>query len=299
MTIMRNVGRIVSSLLALFPIVAISTAFAGEAPKPRDGLKEPVLREVKLTTPNPNKHPLDQALDLARYGRDKIDSTIKDYTCTLVKRERVDGELLDYEYIFAKIRNPQVENGKVTQPFAVYMYFLKPTGVKGREVIYVQGKNNDKLVAHEGGKGGAWLPTVWLKPTGILAMRGQRYPIYDVGLKNLVLKLIEVGEHDKARGRSNFDVTFRKGAKINGRVCTVLEIRSLKPDPTRKPSDFSLAQIFIDDELQLPIRYAAYDHPAKPGEKPPLLEEYTYLNLKLNVGLSDDDFNHENLKYKF
>lgn len=294
----RTAGFVVSTLLLLLAISVVSPAFAAERPRRRDGLRQPLLRIVKRERPDPNAHPLDPALELARYGKEKIDGTISDYTCTLVKRERVDGELLDYEYIYAKIRNPKIENGKVTKPFAVYMYFQRPSTMKGREVIYVKDQNENKLVAHEGGARGRWLPTVWLEPTGILAMRGQRYPIYDVGLRNLIDKLIEVGERDKAAGRNSCEVTFREGAKINGRVCTLMEIKNEKPDPTRKP-DYHLAQVFIDDELQVPIRFAAYDYPKKEGEKPPVIEEYTYLNLKFNVGLSDKDFDHENDDYKF
>jgi hypothetical protein len=287
-----------SYFLLLSAVFSVSLASAGEAPQRRDNLKEPILRVARVTKANPNAHPLDQALDLARYGREKIKSTIRDYTCTLVKRERVNGELLGYEYIFAKIRNPETVNGKVTKPFSVYMYFLKPSKFRGREVIYVKGKNDGKLVAHEGGAVGAMLPTVWLDPTSILAMRGQRYPIYDVGLRNLIDKLIEVGERDKAAGRKDCEVTFHEGAEIAGRVCTVMEIKSLKPDPTRKP-DYYLARVFIDDELQVPIRYAAYGYPKKEGDKPPVIEEYTYCNLKLNVGLRDKDFDHKNKDYNF
>ena len=55
----------------------------------------------------------------------------------------------------------------------------------------------------------------------------------------------------------------------------------------------------MDDELQLPIRYASYDWPAAPGQEPPLLEEYTYLNMKVNVGLTDADFDRGNKDYGF
>ena len=57
--------------------------------------------------------------------------------------------------------------------------------------------------------------------------------------------------------------------------------------------------MFIDKELNVPIRYAAYGWPEKKGGKPTLEEEYTYLNMKLNVGLTDADFNHENPKYNY
>jgi len=281
--------------LAVFSVPA---ALAGEAPGNRDNLKEPIPLVARVTKPDPNGHPLDPALELARYGREKIKKTIRDYTCTLVKRERIDGELQGYEYAFARIRNPKTLDGKVIKPFAVYLHFLKPSKIRGREVIYVNGRNDNKLVAHEGGRAGVFLPTVWLDPDSMLAMQGQRYPIYEVGLKNLVDKLIEEGERDKAAGRKHCEVTFREGAKINGRVCTLMEIKSLKADPSRKP-DYHLTQVFIDDELQVPIRYVNYDYPEKEGAKPPVIEEYTLLNLKLNVGLKDKDFDHENEDYNF
>ena len=60
-----------------------------------------------------------------------------------------------------------------------------------------------------------------------------------------------------------------------------------------------LAQIFIDDELQVPVRYAAWGWPSSPGGEMPLLEEYTYLKIALNQGLTDRDFDHENPDYNF
>ncbi len=37
----------------------------------------------------------------------------------------------------------------------------------------------------------------------------------------------------------------------------------------------------------------------QPGGQPQLLEEYTYLNVKLNVGLTDADFDDKNPEYNF
>ncbi len=47
---------------------------------------------------------------------------IQDYSATLAKRERIGGKLLDYEYMFVKLRQ---------KPFSVYMYFLGPAGPQG------------------------------------------------------------------------------------------------------------------------------------------------------------------------
>jgi len=70
--------------------------------------------------------------------------------------------------------------------------------------------------------------------------------------------------------------------------------------PVRRPHfRYHMARIFIDDELQLPIRYASYDWPENPGGQPRMMEEYTYLDLKLNVGLTDRDFDYRNENYNF
>jgi hypothetical protein len=62
---------------------------------------------------------------------------------------------------------------------------------------------------------------------------------------------------------------------------------------------FNVARIYIDDQLEVPIRYEAYDWPAQAGGAPVLLEEYTYMNLQLNSGLTDADFNVHNPAYTF
>ena len=116
----------------------------------------------------------------------------------------------------------------------------------------------------------------------------------EIGLENLMVKLIERG----TRAAQYPDVTceFRNNARVKDRVCTVLEVTQ----PQRRPdAEFHQAQIFIDDAFNLPIRYIAYDWPRTPNAPLKVVEEYNYMNLKLNVGLTDKDFDPENPKYKF
>ena len=258
---------------------------------------EPVYRISKKDSFNPGgqePHPLDPALKMAYSTLGRIRASIKDYTAIVIKREQVGGKIGEYEYMGAKIRNRVVQDGQIVTPFSVYLTFLKPATVKGREVIYVEGRNSGKLTAHEGGMKGRFLPTVSLDPNGMMAMRGQRYPITEMGIENLVTKLIEKGERDKKQGVCG--VEFLRGAKVGGRPCTVL---SVKHDQKLPCFDFHLAQIFIDEQLNIPVRYCAYEWPKTSGGKPSLLEEYTYQNIKLNVGLTDADFDVNNPKYNF
>ncbi len=267
------------------------TAFADDK-----GLKEPVHRVAKAPNsiePTP-LHPLDRALDIARSGLVGCRENIDDYTAILIKRERIDDVLGAHEYMQVKIRNRKVQNGQVVQPLSVYINFLKPSSVKGREVIYVEGQNDNNIIAHEGGLKGKFLPTVNLPPNGMLAMRGQRYPMTEIGVENLIVKLIERGQ--QARKFNDVQCEFRKNARVQDRVCTVLQVTQ----PTKQPSlEFYQASVFIYDKVNVPIRYIAYDWPQDADAPLDVLEEYNYLNLKVNVGLKDEDFDPHNPAYKF
>ena len=125
-------------------------------------------------------------------------------------------------------------------------------------------------------------------------MEGNRYPITQIGIANLTHRLIEVAEHDKNYGEC--EVQFRKGAKVNNRVCTVIEVTHPTP---RRNFLFHKAVVYVDDEMNVPIRYEAYSWPRTPGGEPVLDEEYTYVNMKLNVGLTDYDFDIHNPAYRY
>lgn len=236
-------------------------------------------------------HPLDRAIQIAQDGLINMRENIQDYTAIMVKRERVDNKLGDPEYMRVKIRNPRTIDGQEV-PFSVYMKFLKPRAAAGREVIWVDGQNENQIIAHEGGLLG--VKRFHLDPGGWIAMKGQRYPIYEAGLENLVIKLIEKAERDRAAGMC--EVNYVEGAKINGRECTLIEV--IHPERVH-PFEFYKAKVYIDKELNIPVRYAAYDWPTTPGGKPVLIEEYTYVNVELNVGLTDQDFDPNNPAYKF
>ncbi|HAN97770.1 MAG TPA: hypothetical protein DCQ98_10220 [Planctomycetaceae bacterium] len=261
---------------------------------------EPVMRVSRVVEASTSaaadaataRHSLDPALQLAYEGLDRMRSGIHDYTATLVKRERIDGRLSDEEFIQLKIRNARVRDGLGQVPFSIYLRFLRPTSCEGREVIWVDGRNDGKLVAHDTGVIRGQF-RVSLDPEGGLAMKGNRYPIYEAGIENLVVRLIEKANRDRAAGDCR--VSFRN-AKVGDRECTKITVQH---DERRHPYDFHIAEVFIDKELGIPIRYAAYTWPRRPDEEPILEEEYTYTNVRLNVGLTDRDFDPDNPAYAF
>lgn len=228
-------------------------------------------------TQQPGEHPLAPVIRVLTEVQANIDQNVRDYTCTLVKREALDGVLGEQQNIMMKVRN---------QPFSVYMVFLKPN--QGREVLYVDGANNNELTVLETGFK-RHLGKLNLDPAGMVAMRGQKHPITEVGLRNLTAKLI-AGKTAEMQFME-CEVSTNPIAMVCNRSTTMIQIEHPTP---RKEFATHISRIFLDNELRVPIHYDAFMWPEAPGQTPPLDASYTYANLKLNVGLAPRDFDAEN-----
>ncbi|MFI5460534.1 MAG: DUF1571 domain-containing protein [Isosphaerales bacterium] len=208
---------------------------------------------------------------------------VEDYTCTFFKRERIGGRLTPVHIMALKIR---------TNPQSIYLKFQQPA--RGREAIYVSGRHGGKLLAHDVGLNKLLAGTLQLEPTGARAMEDCRHPITEAGIGPLLATLSKrwAVELDPAESV----ITFRDDMVIDTRQCTMIE----STHPHRQPEFLHhKVRVFIDQEIGLPIRFEAYDWPKHPNSEPDLQEEYTYLNLKLNVGLKDLDFEASNTAYSF
>ena len=243
---------------------------------------QPALTGVSVKNPN---HPLVPVIEWAKAERPRV-AAIKDYTFTMLKQESINGKKLDPCAFDMKIRN---------EPFSVYLKFRMPEKKAGTEAIFIKGRNNDKIMAKGVGILGL-VGTTALAPDSKFAMEGNKYPITEVGLTRLVDLLIEVGENDIL---NNYEcvVQYYENYKLGNRVCTVIQVTHPKVTPGKFP--FHIARIFIDDELQLPIKYESYDWPKLAKDPPMLLEAYIYSDLKINVGLTDMDFDTKNPNYRF
>jgi hypothetical protein len=228
-------------------------------------------------TQQPGEHPLAPAIRVCRASLEEIDRNVRDYSCTLVKRERIDGVLGEHQHILLKVRH---------EPFSVYMRFLKPFA--GREVAYVDGQNNNEMVVLEAGLKRSLLGKMNLDPKGTLAMRGQKHPITQVGIRNLTAELIRRMEADVKYGECELTT---KAEKIGDRPVTLVQV--VHPVP-RQNFDAHIARVYFDDQLGIPIHYDSYLWPRQPGGEPPLEESFTYTNLKVNNGFTARDFDAHN-----
>ena len=227
-------------------------------------------------------------------------ANVSDYTCDFIKQERVDGKLLPKEFMKLKVRNKVVREGQIVQPFSVYMKFKTPSNYKNREVLFVEGHNNEKLLIKEGGARGRFLPSVWLKKTNMMITSVNRYNITDAGMNKMIERLIEAATENVNCDQECKIRYFQQGAKVGGHNCSYLEVirPNRNPGPLG-PNNVYLAQVYIDNSLNIPIHYAAYDWPTKVGGRPQLVEEYIYQNVVMNPGLTDNDFNPKNKDYRF
>ncbi|QDU88357.1 hypothetical protein Pla175_17320 [Pirellulimonas nuda] len=240
------------------------------------------------------EHPLTPVLALAERGLAELRENVRDYTCTVIRRERIGGDLRPYEFIDAKVREPRTgPDGAVLTPKSVYVNFLKPESLAGREALFVEGRDSNKMLVRRGGTRMAYV-TTYLDPEAPIAMEVNRYPITEIGFARLVERLIEVCREDLKH--DEVEVRYFDGAKIGDRVCTRITVEHPVP---RDYFRYHRAVIFLDDERGLPLGYAAYNWPQTPDGKPMLTEEYIYTDVKLNVGLTDGDFDADNPAYGF
>lgn len=232
--------------------------------------------------PKNGEHPLQPIIRWARAGLVDM-QRIDDYSCTLVKRELIDGKLVGPTWYALKVRH---------EPFSVYLRNEGRRGPRGEEAIYVDGRNDGKMWAHSDTY--RTLGSVAFFPDSRQAMRESRYPITDIGVVKLVERLVEVAEHDAQFGEC--EVKFYPDTKVDARPTLCVAVTHPVP---RKEFTFHHARIYVDREWNIPIRYEAYSWPAKKGDRPPLLEEYTYLKLEVDRGYSDTDFDMTNPAYRF
>src|SRR5262249_8775374 len=152
------------------------------------------------------------------------------------------------------------------------------------EAIYVQGRNNGRIVAHDVGLTKFLAGTMHLDPHGSMAMEDNRHPVTEAGIGTLIDTVAKRWAVELTPGESV--VSLHDEARVGNRRCLMIE----SIHPHRAPNFlFHKVRVYIDHEHGVPIRFEAYDWPRHATAAPELVEEYSYLELKLNVGLHDRD----------
>jgi hypothetical protein len=212
------------------------------------------------------------------------------YTATFRKQERIDGELLEEQVMDVKLRH---------SPFSVYMKWTE--GEVGREMLYVDGEHDGKMVVHAGGLRGRIIPAVKLDPESSLSMSESRYPVTKAGLLNLTREVIEYRKQNLANGH---DVRCEQLAdeEIAGRTCHryLITWNNQSESPTYRKSIHCL-----DKESSLLVAIQSYGWPEDESVSPEsldeatLIEHYCYSNVQLGEALAASEFDTSNEGYNF
>lgn len=215
-------------------------------------------------------------------------SAMPGYTATFSKQEVVADELSDEQVMQIKIRH---------QPFSVYMKWT--TGHKGRQLLYVAGEHDGRMLVKLGG----WkkrLPALKLDPSGSMAMKESRYPITKAGLLELVRESLAIRRGDMVK-TEGVRCQLIESHEFDGRPCYAFVVEYAD----RSVSDrYRKSEMLIDRELGVPVMVRNFAWPAEGSggeltDEATLVEFYTYRDIKFQSEVAGGDFDRGNKAYRF
>lgn len=244
-------------------------------------MSSPLFAQEKPEGAAPQEHPLIPAIQMLKQSYTTVQQ-LNDYEATLIKQEQINGRMISQ-----RIRLRLKE-----KPFSLYLHYEEPH--PGREVLFVMGQNDNQMLVHDATGITSLAGTISLAVDSSQAMAENRHLITDMGMKRMLELLIAQWELESKYGEC--DVKFYPGAKMGNAECEVLE--SSHPRP-RKQFPFHMTRIYLEKQSRLPIRIENFGFPSQANQPAPLIEEYTYVNVKTNVGLTAADFDRRNQNYSF
>ena len=193
----------------------------------------------------------------------------RDYTCTLIKQERIGGRVSNEQEIAIKF---------LSDPFSVAMKWTPQTAGVGDRVLYVEGKYNGMMLVRPTGVFGSLVGTVMRKPDGPQAMQSTLRPVNQFGFRKSLESLLKV--YRQAREAGDLTESFGGYAEVAGRKALVL-VRQLPPKDNY-PAAKTI--IYIDLEYLVPVGVEGYDWDQQ------LTSRYIFKDIRFNVALTSEDF---------
>ncbi|MCO4748311.1 MAG: DUF1571 domain-containing protein [Proteobacteria bacterium] len=200
-----------------------------------------------------------------------VASELKDATFTMYKREWVNGGQGSMSTADVKFRRPE----------DAYMIFVDGPNA-GREVLWRGPDWNGGRFKVDPGR---FIPVMNLDPNGSLAMRGNRHNIRELPPTLLIEKIIADAMRINDSATFAPDVTDLGTTEIRGEASRCWEAKLPKD---KDPGFYAYkVKVCASPSTKMPNAMRVWD--VEDGELR-LVEEYDYINLKVNPGLSDSDF---------
>lgn len=204
---------------------------------------------------------------------------LQDYTALIHKEEFKDGEKKKDEHTIIKFQ----------KPFKVYLKWLSGKN-KGSQLLFVDGKYNNKMIIRKGGGLLKVFGTMEMDPDGFWLRKFTKHSIWDVGFKGII-----------ERSSKQF-LDAMKNNHIAAAQCTMTEIDGkpahkvvmvLAPEGEGNGYYCRSGILYFDAETYLPIKATFWLW------EDDIAEVLTFNEVKLNVGLTEADFDRDNEEYHF
>ena len=237
-------------------------------------------QQIGQTSSEGVQHLLDLAnqdhVALLEHCQKHIQANYRDFTCTLIKQERLGSRLSKEQTVEAKF---------MQKPYSVAMHWVKNAPIADRS-IYVEGKWNNQMMVRPAGMLAVVGPQM-RSPDDKDVMKNTLRPITKFGFQCSLESLIEVYQQARANGDLVCEIGLvgpdgqrSEFAEVAGRKTIVL-IRTL---PAREDYPAKRTEIYIDVDYLVPILVKGYNWDSE------LSSSYLFTDLKFNVGLTADDF---------
>lgn len=272
-----------AGLLTLGLGISLSLAVVAQPPLPPGpppaAIKQPTLPTKGDAPPvsktaEKEKLALDQPLAWMLEARRNY-TAVRDYTCTMLKVERVKGVLLDEHNIRFTCK---------AEPFSVHMKWHSPDRFRGQEVVYVQGRYNGKMRVKPKGFVGNLADFRLVAVNDHRVLENSRHTILEAGIGNLIEQCVASIQAERPFNRTKVSTAEYR---FDNRTC--IRIEMTRPQKI-EPYYCARSVLYLDKDSKLPIRMENYDWPTPANPTGDLLERFSYLGLSFNNNISDDYF---------
>lgn len=222
------------------------------------------VSEAPLPDPDP--------IAFLRKCLERYDREVRGYTCIMEKRERVAGRLYPKEVIEVAFRE---------KPAGVYMRWLEGAR-KADRVLYVEGENNDKMLARPHGVlARAIAGDVARRDVeGSEARQSGRYTLKQFGMKKAMQRTLAAWEKARAAGTLHVEyLGVTQVQETGNRPCYKLH-RTSAPE----------ADGIIDSTFYIDVDYWLQVGSVLKGDGDKLIGEYFFRDIHLNPTFKKDQF---------
>lgn len=270
--------------------IADSSAPADSSAAPSDGGAPPAAQQPAGGMVLDNHDALKFSLLMLQDGCRFIEN-VDSYSTLFSKQERIQGDLGDVQNIEMKVMH--------SPNFSIYMKWKN--GDTGRQLLFNDSYDDQKMVVKLGGLKGRLLPSIKLEPSSPEAMAQARYPVTEAGVHGMLKQLVHYRQ---------LDLKSEEGSRCVRLENTVFDERDCycflyEYDAPKYNATYRKSLLLLDARYHIPLRVinhtwteAAEGITAAELDAQTLIEDYSFTRVDFGTQLVGEDFSRDNPKYR-